>query len=79
MSKLFLYLKLTRLSGDISLNSGPIQNNHLLNKNSKVIKNKGISGPNLDLLFVMQLDAAASCENYAKLYFDAKHLEKRLN
>ena len=36
-------------------------------------------GSNLDLLCVWQLDAALFCENYSKLYFDAKHLEKRLN
>ena len=36
-------------------------------------------GPNLDLLFVRQSDAASFCENYAKLYFDAKLLEKVLN
>ena len=33
----------------------------------------------LDLLCIQQLDAAPSCENCAKLYFDAKHLEKRLS
>ena len=33
----------------------------------------------LDLLCVRQLDAAPFCENYAKLYFDAKHSENRLN
>ena len=37
------------------------------------------SGPNLDLLCVQQSGAAPFCENYAKLYFDAKHLEKGLN
>ena len=37
------------------------------------------SGPNLDLLCVQQTGAALFCENYAKLYFDAKHLEKGLN
>ena len=37
------------------------------------------SGPNLDLSCVRQLDVAPFCENYAKLYFDAKHLEKGLN
>ena len=36
-------------------------------------------GPNLDLLCVRQSDATPFCENYAKLYFDAKHLEKGLN
>ena len=34
--------------------------------------------PNLDLLCVQQLDAAPFCENYAKLYYDAKHLENGL-
>ena len=37
------------------------------------------SGPNLDLLCVQQSGAAPFCENYAKLYFDVKHLEKGLN
>ena len=36
-------------------------------------------GSNLDLLCIWQLNAALFCENYAKPYFDAKHLEKRLN
>ena len=36
------------------------------------------SGPNLDLLCVQQSCTAHSCENYGKLYFDAKHLEKGL-
>ena len=37
------------------------------------------SGLNLYLLCVQQSGAAPFCENYAKLYFDAKHLEKGLN
>ena len=37
------------------------------------------AGLNLDLLCVQQLEAAPFCENYAKLYFDTKHLEKGLN
>ena len=37
------------------------------------------SGPNLDILSVQQSGAATFCENYAKLYFDAKHLEEGLN
>ena len=36
-------------------------------------------GLNLDLLCVRQSDAAPFCENYTKLYFDAKHLEKKTN
>ena len=36
------------------------------------------SGPILDHLCVQQSDSAPFCENYAKLYFDAKHLEKGL-
>ena len=36
-------------------------------------------GPNLDLLCVWQSDDALFCENYAKLYFNAKHLEMGLN
>ena len=38
----------------------------------------GIAGPNLDILYIQQLDLP-SCEKYAKLYFGAKHLEKGLN
>ena len=34
---------------------------------------------NLDLLCTWQLNTASFCENYAKLYFDAKHSEKGLN
>ena len=37
-----------------------------------------LHGPNLDTLCISQLDAAPFCENYAKLYSDAKHLEKRI-
>ena len=36
-------------------------------------------GPNLDLLNVWQTDTAHFCEDNAKLYFDAKQLEKGLN
>ena len=36
------------------------------------------SGPNLDHLYIWQLDAASFCKNYAKLYFDAKLLEMGL-
>ena len=32
-------------------------------------------GPNLDLLCILQPNTATFCENYAKLSFDAKHLE----
>ena len=38
-----------------------------------------LSGPNLDLLSIQQSNTAPSCENYAKVHFDAKHLEKGLN
>ena len=41
----------------------------------KVIK----LGHILDLYCVRLLSAAHFCQNYAKLYFDAKHLEKGLN
>ena len=37
------------------------------------------SGPNQDLICIWQSDTAPFCENYAKLYFVAKHLEKGLN
>ena len=46
---------------------------------TKNIESKYRSGPNLELLCIWQLATAPFCENYAKLYFDAKHLEKRLN
>ena len=36
-------------------------------------------GPNLEILCIQQSDSALSCENYAKLYFDAKHVGKALN
>ena len=35
---------------------------------------KIVPKPNLDLLYVQQLEAAPFCGNYASLYFDAKHL-----
>ena len=38
-----------------------------------------VPGPNLDLLCIQQSDAAPFCEDYAKLYFDAKHSEKGLD
>ena len=37
------------------------------------------SGSNLDLVCVRQSDAAPLfCEDYAKLYFNAKHLKKEI-
>ena len=36
-------------------------------------------GPSLDLLCIQQSDAVPIHENYAKLYFDAKHFKKGLN
>ena len=36
-------------------------------------------GPDLDLLCVRQSDTAPFCENYEKLYFNGKHIEKELN
>ena len=41
--------------------------------------NELCADPNLDLLSVQQSDAVPFCENYTKLYFNAKHLEKGLN
>ena len=35
--------------------------------------------PNLNLLWTRQSDAVLFCENYGKLYFDAKYLKKVLN
>ena len=37
------------------------------------------AGHILDLYCIRLLNAAPFCENYAKLYFDTKHLEKGLN
>ena len=37
------------------------------------------TGPNLDLSYICQSDAGRFCENYARLYFDAKHLETGLD
>ena len=34
------------------------------------------SDPNLEHLCVWQLDSDSFCENYTKLYFDAKHLKR---
>ena len=36
------------------------------------------TGPNLDL-YIQQSDTVPFFENYAKLYFDTKHLGKGLN
>ena len=38
-----------------------------------------LSGHILDLYYVWLSNTAPFCENYAKFYFDAKHLEKGLN
>ena len=38
-----------------------------------------LTGHILDLYWVRLSKAALLCENYAKLYFDTKHLEKELN
>ena len=45
----------------------------------RFMSNSTLSGPNLDLLYIRQLNASPFCENYAKFYFDIKHLEKGLN
>ena len=37
------------------------------------------SGPNLDKNSIQLAHPASFCENYAKLYFDAKHLKKEWN
>ena len=49
---------------------------HLISLNFGVVLEAGL---NLDLLCIQQFDTAPFCENYAMLYFDAKHLEKGLN
>ena len=57
-----------------------IENNELrVYKEDKLIIRLDTSGPNLDLFCVPLLIAAPFCENYAKLYFDAEHLEKGLS
>ena len=43
------------------------------------VKHLRWSRPNLDLICIQQSDSGPFCENYAKLYFVAKHLEKGLN
>ena len=50
-----------------------------LNNDANLKNQSEPSGPNLDLLCIWQSNAAPFCEIYAKLYFDAKHLEKELN
>ena len=50
----------------------------MLNRFIKCIILAG-TGYILDLYCVRLSNAASFCENYGKLYFDAKHLEKRLN
>ena len=54
--------------------SKALQNSYLYNQ-----RPPGLAGPNIDLLCIWQLDTAPFCENKAKPYFDAKHLEKGLN
>ena len=51
----------------------------LTEESHKDIFNECPTGPNLDLLCIQLSNAAPFCKNYAKLYFDAKHLEKGLN
>ena len=43
----------------------------------KDVFNECPTGPNLDPFYIRLSNAAPFCENYAKLYFDAKHLNKR--
>ena len=38
-----------------------------------------VTGSNLDILCIQQLDATPFYENYGKNCFDAKHLQKGLN
>ena len=53
------------------------QSNAELSNNKDYINAIDVSenGPNLDLLCIQQSDAVPFCENYAKLYFDTKHLK----
>ena len=50
-------------------------------RNPRVIslKNWSTTGHILDLYCVQLSNAAPFCQNYTKLYFDAKHLENGLN
>ena len=51
----------------------------LTEESHKDVFNECPTGPNLDLLCIQLLNAAPFFRNYAKLYFDSKHLEKGLN
>ena len=42
-------------------------------------KGPALAGHILDEYCIRLSSAAPFCKNYAKLYFDAKHLEKQLN
>ena len=60
----------------------PVKSLHLVREMPECIIHVSPSinpGPNLDHLCVWQSDTAPVYENYAKLYFDAKHLDKGLN
>ena len=45
----------------------------------KNVFNECPTGPNLDLFYVRLSNAVPFSENYAELYFNAKHLERGLN
>ena len=51
----------------------------LTEESHKDVFNACSAGPNIDIFCVQLLNAAPFCENYAKIYFDAKHVEKGLN
>ena len=60
--------------------------NYVHNKNGEVLAEMQVQiqiqiqmpDSNLELLCIRHLDAALFCKNHAKLYFDAKQLEKGL-
>ena len=60
--------------------------NYVHNKNGEVLAEMQVQiqiqiqmpDSNLELLCIRHLDAALFCKSHAKLYFDAKHLEKGL-
>ena len=51
----------------------------LTEESHKDVFNACPAGPNLHIFCVRLLIAALFGENYTKIYFDAKHLEKGLN
>ena len=46
----------------------------LTEEKHKDVFNACLAGPNLDIFCVWLSNVGSFCENYAKIYFDAKHL-----